>query len=1375
MPSGPVFPAFIKLETQRDGSAKSTFLADVDDILGAAERKFQTFSGEAQRLVDAALSVQRNSSGSLDLGVPQLEAAAAAQQARAIAAREVAAATRLAAQEEGDYSRQARLAVAATEALAKEEEQAAAKALAHAAAAQQVQERLNRQASATDVVVQATRRGTDAHGAVTNSVRASRVAYTQLGQQMQDMVVQAQMGTSALTIFTQQVPQASFALSGLGGRVGEVARFLSGPWGAAIFAATAVLGPLIAQMIGFGEEADNAKGKAFDFSKGLDTMALSANQAVAAMDQLQQATRSAIAVQGNFLQTQAAIAGQSVKDLEARLADLQNKLKTEQGKGLGLNPFEYANPFKINWYSGQIAETQDALRAARAAEINASMAVSQTRAIESLDPRQKIEGDYQRAVGQLNNAFEQSRTDPIGATDKGIYYSEDAYQAEFKRLTKIKDAALDALRKSNSPHRSTSGLYGNEIDLAEARQIAEKNGLRITSAHRSYADQKRLYDQWVAAGKPPDNPVAVPGSSAHEKDNALDIAFGNGITPQSIRKAYADEGVRLTKILRERGHFHIEWSTSGADKAEAEAKRLAALGQAAAERVAQINERFDEQPRLIDQAAKATRELDAIIANLRDQQPPGFDKMIADAEMAKGVIADALQRPLREMARDSQRNLEIQTLTTAGYERQAQVLQAIWGYEERNGAATVEQRAEIERIVGAEYDHLEVLKQQQEVIGYYLDAAHSVRSTIEAIIAGQGKFSDFKQIFRQLQSKVITEALFGDVFRDLDKYVKEQTGIGSSVDLLKTETVRAGNAAGDFANALVAATAKVSSASAPSALPAAANDNMSILWSMRQLGVDSANRSATPGIGAFLGAGMPITVVGNKSGAGDKGVWALSPDAFFAKMFSSLAKPLLEPLNELLGPKFAAQISGVMGGAMSGYLTGGTPGGILGALKSIPDLPQDLAEKLGKMGRGAATGTMVAGLGNMLGLGMSSTGAQIGGAIGSMLPIPGGQIIGSIAGGLIGKLFSGTKGGYAIASNGGITSGGDSSQAASSGNAASAVQESLRKIADAFGGDVGNYAVSIGTRSSGWIHVDDRNTTAVSQGGSWIKNAGANALYNGKDMEEALKIAVKNAIEDGAILGISAAAKRLLSGGTDLDAQIKKAVDFEGVFTRLKRIKDPVGAALDDLNKEFTRLKAIFQEAGASAEEYGQLQELYGIERAKAVKQAMEEVGGSLKSLLDDLKIGDNGLSLRDRAANAYAKYTPLADRVKAGDTTAFNDFSQVARDYLEIQRQLYGSQTQYFDLYNEVKSISQTALDASQAIADASAASDSPFAGGATAGISDNASVVSAIDAQTNALLGGIDTLNGNLVAYMQMSSATNDNSAPPVNLFAYGGSGYF
>ena len=211
-----------------------------------------------------------------------------------------------------------------------------------------------------------------------------------------------------------------------------------------------------------------------------------------------------------------------------------------------------------------------------------------------------------------------------------------------------------------------------------------------------------------------------------------------------------------------------------------------------------------------------------------------------------------------------------------------------------------------------------------------------------------------------------------------------------------------------------------------------------------------------------------------------------------------------------------------------------------------------------------------------------------------------------------------------------------------------------------------------------------------------------------------------------------------------------------------------MGAALDTLNREFEKLKRTFAEAGASAAEYAELEELYGIERAKAVKEAAQRMTGALQGLLDDLMIGDTGLSLRDRRANAKAAYDPLAARVAAGDTTAYDDYVKAAQTLLDIERQMSGSQQGYFDLRDQVGAVTKAQLDAQNAKIEAANASDSPFAKAAASG--DNAGVIDAIDRLGSGLLGGLldglaprlDAVNENLGALLLASTSGRSATLP-------------
>src|SRR5690606_9920329 len=115
----------------------------------------------------------------------------------------------------------------------------------------------------------------------------------------------------------------------------------------------------------------------------------------------------------------------------------------------------------------------------------------------------------------------------------------------------------------------------------------------------------------------------------------------------------------------------------------------------------------------------------------------------------------------------------------------------------------------------------------------------------------------------------------------------------------------------------------------------------------------------------------------------------------------------------------------------------------------------------------------------------------------------------------------------------------------------------------------------------------------------------------------------------------------------------------ESVFSRLAHQRDPVGAAMDDLDREFERLKGLFEDANASTSEWIDLEELYWEERDELLKGALDRELGTLRDFMSDLTAGNSALSLTDRKAFALAEYQPRAARVAAGDSTAYADFTE--------------------------------------------------------------------------------------------------------------------
>lgn len=256
-------------------------------------------------------------------------------------------------------------------------------------------------------------------------------------------------------------------------------------------------------------------------------------------------------------------------------------------------------------------------------------------------------------------------------------------------------------------------------------------------------------------------------------------------------------------------------------------------------------------------------------------------------------------------------------------------------------------------------------------------------------------------------------------------------------------------------------------------------------------------------------------------------------------------------------------------------------------------------------GTGAAIGSILYGRDNknaQLGGAVGSVaGGALGAAIGGPLGAELGKIIGGVIGSTIGSLFKKSPTGSASVVNGVVTGGGNNADArsATSGIAGS-VSGSLASIANQLGGSVGAYGYSVGMRN-------DYYRVSGSSGADVTSKRAGNLLYDGKDPAEAARIALLNAIQDGAIKGIREGAAALLKAGSDINAQVQKAIKFQGVFDDLKKATDPVGAALDTLTKKFDDLRAIFAEAGASAADYADLERLLSLQRADAIEQGRRE------------------------------------------------------------------------------------------------------------------------------------------------------------------------
>jgi hypothetical protein len=303
--------------------------------------------------------------------------------------------------------------------------------------------------------------------------------------------------------------------------------------------------------------------------------------------------------------------------------------------------------------------------------------------------------------------------------------------------------------------------------------------------------------------------------------------------------------------------------------------------------------------------------------------------------------------------------------------------------------------------------------------------------------------------------------------------------------------------------------------------------------------------------------------------------------------------------------------------------------------KTMTDLLNRLSNGLGdKVGgatqqgfKFAAYGQASSGFLRSVGVKQSGTAAKIGGTIGGFAGaatgIPGADVIGSLIGGAIagtvGGLFKRTKRGSTNINSidGDLSYSGSGSLRDGVLGLGGGVQSQLQNIIQSLGGTAGSFGVSVGQRG--------KKFTVDPTGRGRTKGSG---VLSFKTEEEAMRAALLDAIKDGAVAGVSAGAQRLLQAGQDIEKQLAKAVDLQSVYDRLKRIDDPVGFALDALDREFTRLRSVATEAGEGLVE---VERLYGIERLRVIEEVNQQVVASLRALYDSLTSGNDARSLRER------------------------------------------------------------------------------------------------------------------------------------------------
>ena len=979
------------------------------------------------------------------------------------------------------------------------------------------------------------------------STRQMRFASVQMGQQLQDVVIQAQMGTNAFVILAQQGSQMAFALTEAGGTVGKLARAMAGWQGAIVFAGVAIAGQLIPALLGMDEKSKDANRSTIDFSNSIVAATGLVGNYTTAIEQLSQATRGLINTQALIIDNTQTFAQNATSQLQSQLAQLDAQI----GKLNAKNPITDFL-FNANQNAIQLAKLQRE-RAAIASNLH----------------------DAQKALAQAQTAMEARRANEA-ADPKG------AQQAEIER---------------------------KRARLLERRQYTLEQG-------------------------------PVPLQDAN----------------QSMLISEADFNREMQGLKRREDALRKNESASKAIAAANAQARLEERGEDTAKKIANITDRFSDMPPQVRTVNAALRELDDLADDFSRKKPPNYEAIKKAIDDAKAAIREnGLDQPVNDLLESMQQQLKIGALQAQGKVAEAASLQQILQLERQRGQLSDAQVADIVAANEALRQQTRELEKQQAyqrtLLNFVQAQRDAVNDLVYNLLSGKGLNSIggfvkgiFNSYLRALSDE-ITNKLTYDFFQKQTDKIKGETKLSDagarmakSVDLLKAalddlrKSVK--GAAGDIADA------------GDQATTGAANDN-------------------------------DIVVTGRKSVSG------------------TLKDGLKDLGKSIFGEKAATKFGEIASKGM----------------------------------QGAAIGTATSGILKSLGIKQSKTGAQIGGAIGSFLPIPGGEIIGSIIGGTIGGLFKKTKWGSVTVNSGGVSAGSGNSKSAigAAVQAGGAFNTQLQQIADALGGKIGGFGnITIGQRHGDW-RVNTRGTSLKVKKGA--------VDFNG-DGEAAIAYAVNEAIQRGAVTGLRAGTNNLLKASGELQDKLSKALSFENVFRELNKLKDPVGAAISDLNLEYKKLIDIFKQANATVGETAQLEELYNLKRKAAVEDAIKQVAGSLQDLYKNLTIGDNGYSLRTRLDNAKAAYDPLAARVAAGDTTAYNDFAAAAQTIIDLQREYSGSAPEYFAVLDQVTKLTKGEIDRQQAALSSANASASPF---------DTTPIVDATQQQTRDIVSALGAVNDN------------------------------
>lgn len=435
-----------------------------------------------------------------------------------------------------------------------------------------------------------------------------------LGFQIQDIGTQLAAGSSPFIVLAQQGPQVAQALDGARGAAGRMATFFSGPWGAALLAASTILGGFLLRNRETSESVDDLVEKLKDNAEK---------------------TRRSAEAQDIFAGTLEGVT-KAVNDLEDALDDLDDGHKTLARRSLEL---AIATRDRIALLQ---AETRALIEQAKArievANISAGLpGADPTVSAQQLSGRLEALADLEQQM--LDAEKTGKRLDGLITRFLGRRVVERAQRDAAEAANDRFDAQARAAEKAASREDILTGKLKKQVDAIEAARKAELKRIEDVERARKKtglpdvtgAEVARALGTTINPGggtRTPAQNKAAGGAanSFHLTGQAIDIPLtvnGKPLTKAGIRAVLEPLGVEIKELLGpgdkdHDDHFHIAFG-----KKRLEPDDIARKRQQAAERLER------EQDREV-------RRLQAFNNEIAD-----LDQAILDARTSMGTSIEA--------------------------------------------------------------------------------------------------------------------------------------------------------------------------------------------------------------------------------------------------------------------------------------------------------------------------------------------------------------------------------------------------------------------------------------------------------------------------------------------------------------------------------------------------------------------------------------------------------------------------------------------------------------------------------------------------------------------------------------------------------------